>query len=91
MDNYYNSVELSEELLDAKVHTVGTLRSNRGEPPKIRSAKTTTPKMKAGETVSVDNEKVMVIPWKDRRVVTASSTKHNGSLAAITQEKKRSW
>ena len=28
MDNYYNSVELSEELLDAKVHTVGTLRSN---------------------------------------------------------------
>ena len=28
MDNYYNSVELSEELLDAKVRTVGMLRSN---------------------------------------------------------------
>ena len=45
--------------------------------------------MKAGETVSVDNGKVMVIAWKDRRVVTVLSTKHNGSLAAITRRRKK--
>ena len=45
--------------------------------------------MKAGETVSVDNGKVMVIAWKDQRVVTALSTKHNGSLAAITRRRKK--
>nr|CAI5856081.1 unnamed protein product [Callosobruchus analis] len=29
MDNYYNSVELSEKLLNLKTHTNGTLRANR--------------------------------------------------------------
>ena len=88
MNNFYNSVELSEELLAVKVHTVGTLGSHQGEPPKIRSAKTGTPKMKAGDSLSVDNGKVMVVAWKDKRVVTALSTKHDGSLSAITRRKK---
>ena len=35
MDNFYNSVELSKKLLERKIHTVGTLRSFRGEPPEI--------------------------------------------------------
>ena len=35
MDNWYNSVELSEFLLTAQVHTVGTLRKNRGSPTEI--------------------------------------------------------
>ena len=89
MDNFYNSVELSEELLADKVHTVGTLRSHRGEPSEIRSAKSGNPKMKAGDCISRDNGRVMVLAWKDKRVVTALSTKHDGSLAAITRRKKR--
>ena len=36
MDNFYNSVGLSEYLLEKGVHTTGTLRKNRGEPPSIR-------------------------------------------------------
>ena len=36
MDKAYNSVALSEFLLERKVHTVGTLRRNRGEPLEIR-------------------------------------------------------
>ena len=55
MDNFYNSVELSEELLAVKVHTVGMLRSHRGEPPKIQSVKAETPKMKARDSFSFDN------------------------------------
>ncbi|XP_026331488.1 uncharacterized protein LOC113238860 [Hyposmocoma kahamanoa] len=34
MDNYYNSVTLSQKLLDLKTHTTGTLRSNRKDNPK---------------------------------------------------------
>ena len=89
MDNFYNNVELSEELLAVKVHTVGTLRSYQGEPPKIRSAKAGTPKMKPGDSFSFDNGRVMVVAWKDKRVVTALSTKHNGSLGVITRQKKK--
>ena len=44
--------------------------------------------MKAGDSFSVDNSKVMVVPWKDNKVVTALSTKCDGSLAAITRRKK---
>ena len=35
MDNFYNSVELTGELLMRKTHTVGTLRRNRGAPAVI--------------------------------------------------------
>ena len=68
MDNFYNSVELSEELLAVEVHIVGTLRSHRGEPSKISGAKNRTPKMKAGDYLSIDNGKVMMVAWKDKRV-----------------------
>ena len=57
MDNFYNSVEQSEELLAVKVHTVGMLRLQQGKPSNIRSAKTGTPKMKTGDSLSVDNGK----------------------------------
>ena len=36
MDNFYNSVSTREHLLDNQVHTVGLLRSHRGEPREIR-------------------------------------------------------
>jgi len=35
MDNYYNSVTLSNTLLDLKTHTTGTLRKNRKGNPKV--------------------------------------------------------
>nr|CAH7734256.1 unnamed protein product [Callosobruchus chinensis] len=34
MDNYYNSVRLSQKLLSFKTHTTGTLRANRRGNPK---------------------------------------------------------
>ena len=89
MDNSYNSVELSEELLGVKVHAVGMLQSHRGELADIRKTKSGKPKMKAEDSLSVDNGKVMVVAWKDKRVVTALSTKHDGSLGVITRKKKK--
>ncbi|CAG4950757.1 unnamed protein product [Parnassius apollo] len=34
MDNYYNSVSLSQKLLELRTHTTGTLRTNRKDNPK---------------------------------------------------------
>ena len=45
--------------------------------------------MKPGESIAVDNGKVMVVAWKDTRVVKALSIKHNGTLSSITRRKKK--
>ena len=37
----------------------------------------------------MDNGKVIVAAWKDKKAVTALSTKPNRSLAAITRRKKK--
>ena len=60
MDNYYNSVGLSEQLLAFKIHTVGTLQSNRGEPIEVCA-----PHMLwSGDVLARDNGKVMFSPGK---------------------------
>ncbi|KAL6420503.1 hypothetical protein ACFW04_013838 [Cataglyphis niger] len=38
MDNYYNSVELAENLLEKKIQVCGTIRQNRGFPEKLKRA-----------------------------------------------------
>ena len=85
MDNFYNSVALSEFLLDQKVYTVGTLRRNRGEPPEIRDPG----RMNSGDVVARDNGKVLVLAWKDKRVVKAITTKHDASMTTVARPKKR--
>jgi hypothetical protein len=89
MDNLYNSVELSEELLEEKVYTVGTLRGNRGEPEIIRrSGQPGGPRMEVGEVVSRDNGQVMVLTWKDKKAVKCISTKHDASMQQIARRRK---
>ncbi len=63
MDNLYNSVGLSEELLKFKTHTCGTLRKGRGEPDVIENL--TKSELKVGETMARYNERVMVLAWRD--------------------------
>ena len=45
--------------------------------------------MKPGESIAVNNGKVMVVAWKDTRVVQALSTKHDGNLSSINRRKKK--
>ena len=84
MDNWYNSVELSEFLLTAQVHTVGTLRKNRGSPPEINNPQN----MARHDVIARDNGHVMVLAWKDKRIMKAISTKHDSSVISITRRKK---
>jgi len=81
MDNFYNSVRLSEFLLEHKVYTIGTLSSHRGEPCKICDLD----RMSTGDVIARKNGKVLVLAWKDKRVVKVISTKHNASMTMIAR------
>ena len=76
MDNYYNSVPLSNKLLQRKTHTTGTLRSNRRENPK----NITTKKLKKGEHKWLRKGKVYVSKWKDKREVLMITTKFHPEM-----------
>ena len=41
--------------------------------------------MQRHEVRAVDNGKVMILAWKDKRIVKAISTKHDGSISSITR------
>jgi hypothetical protein len=88
MDNFYNSVELSENLLDDEVHTVGTLRKNRGECLEVRQAGDRGHALQEGEIVARDNGKVMTVCWMDKKPVRALSTRHDSSMVEIQRMKK---
>ena len=69
MDNFYNSVTLSNILLKKKNHT--TLRSNRRGNPK----EVTTKKLKRGDHIWRRNKNVYVSKWKDKRKVLCLTAK----------------
>lgn len=76
MDNFYNSVTLSNILLEKKTHTTGTLRSNRRGNPK----EVTTKKLKRGDHIWRRNKNVYVSKWKDKRDVLCLTTKSHPKI-----------
>lgn len=76
MDNFYNSVTLSNILLEKKTHTTGTLRSNRRGNPK----EVTTKKLKRGDHIWRRNKNVYVSKWKDKRDVLCLTTKNHPKI-----------
>ncbi|XP_045778520.1 piggyBac transposable element-derived protein 4-like [Maniola jurtina] len=77
-DNFYNSIDLAEELLCKKTFLCGTLRPNRkGLPKRIIASK-----LKKGEITGVMNENgVRIIKWVDKRPVNMISTCRDHDLA----------
>ncbi|XP_047365376.1 piggyBac transposable element-derived protein 4-like [Vespa velutina] len=77
MDNYYNSVELAEDLLMKKIHVCGTLRKNRGLRAKLKNCKLNT-----FETKYQRRGAVLVQVWKatKMKIIRTISTIHNGGL-----------
>nr|XP_034839650.1 piggyBac transposable element-derived protein 4-like [Maniola hyperantus] len=76
MDNYYNSVALSDKLLSCRTHTTGTLRKDRKDNPKEVVRKV----LKKDEHVWMRKGKVYVSAWKDKRIVTMITTQHHPRL-----------
>lgn len=89
MDNYYNSVGLSNLLLSNRTHTVGTLRSNRKGNPKDLTNK----KLKKGEYDWAQKGSIYVSKWKDKRDVLCINTAYHPELKITTnrwgQEKNK--
>lgn len=76
MDNFYNSIDLTEKLILNKTDVVGTMRLNRkGIPAELKSKK-----LKKGEYHAMFRGKVMVIRWVDKKDITIISTKHNDTF-----------
>lgn len=76
MDNFYNSVTLSNYLLSKKTHITGTLRADRKYNPK----EVVAAKLKKGEIIWRRNGEVYVTKWKDKRDVLSISTAHHPEL-----------
>ncbi|XP_065370768.1 piggyBac transposable element-derived protein 4-like [Calliphora vicina] len=83
MDNYYNSVKLSQTLLHYKTHTTGTLRFNRKPNPKC----ITTKKLKNGEMIWRRTGNVYVTKWKDKRDVLSITTAHHPCLIEVSNRR----
>lgn len=73
MDNYYNSVSLSNTLLKKPTYVTGTLQTNRKGNPKLVIQKK---KLKKGEHIF----------WKRRRFVYVSKLKDKRDVICITTE-----
>lgn len=75
MNNLYNTVKLTEELLLRKTYVIGTLRSNRKGNPVVKK------KLKKGELVVQYNSLgICVVKWKDRREILAISSEYNAHM-----------
>ena len=85
MDNFYNSVQLSMDLLTLKTHTCGTMRRNRGEP---KATDVTKAELGHHERVMRHNNTVLIQSWHDRKLVKVISTFHNDDLRTVMEKEK---
>lgn len=76
-DNFYTSPSLSLFLFDRKTNTCGTVRQNRKGMPDLKK------KLKKGEVIWKNSEKLLALKWKDRRDVTMLSTMHENQIVTL--------
>lgn len=86
MDNFYNSVDLAEDLLSKQTYCTGTLQMNRRGNPRAVTSKRLT----RGRLIYRKNQKgVCVMKWKDKRDVLTISTEHTPDLIQTTNRRGR--
>lgn len=73
MDNYYNSVKLTEKLLDQGIFVCGTLRANRGTSLEFEK---NIAVLKKDQICYEVNDKYIVGGYHDRRLVRFISSVH---------------
>ncbi|XP_050303751.1 piggyBac transposable element-derived protein 4-like [Anthonomus grandis grandis] len=82
-DNWYTSVSLAKRLIDRKTPLVGTIRANRkGNPQEVIKEKLN----RGGIVARQDNDKTVVLKWKDKRDVIMLSTKHDDSTVTLAKK-----
>lgn len=83
MDNYYNSVSLSQQLIQSKTYVTGTLRKGRKDTPQAVS----TSKLKKGEVVTKYCKGVAVGKWRDKRDVLFLSTEFEEEMIEVRRKR----
>lgn len=71
MDNYYNSLNIAEFLLQNKIRVCGTIRANR-----LPKCLKTTSNIQKGESIFKRKRDILLQIWKDKREVRMISTIH---------------
>ena len=79
IDNYYNSVRLTQQLSSNKTYICGTLLSDCKDNPKQETKK----KLQKGEAVWRRAGTVSVCKWKDHRDVLTISNKHSVEMVEV--------
>ena len=85
MDNFYNSVNLSEKPLKDNIYTCGTLRIVRGAPKYFQAS---LKQLKKGDVTFCRKGDVFVIVWKDKKIVSMVTTNNNASTEFVTKKVK---
>ena len=86
MDNYYNSVNLTEQLLQQGVYTCGTLRLERGAPKELQLI--AKKKMPDDTTVFRRKGNTFIVLWKGKGVVSLITNCHNADTQEVQQIKQ---
>lgn len=81
-DNWYTSPILANYLHMNKTNICGTVRKNRREMPHLNDPN------KNGELTTAHTENLMVLSWKDRRVVNMLSTIHTSNIVQTRKVKR---
>ena len=87
MDNYYNSVDISEALYGAGTHCSGTLRLGRGAPESLKAIKKGGG-LDTGKMAYRKKDNTFVICWQDRRLVTTISNKYNAQTEEYVHKRR---
>ncbi|XP_069168757.1 piggyBac transposable element-derived protein 4-like [Procambarus clarkii] len=81
MDNYYNSVTLTETLRELGVYTCGTIRMLRGAPKVLQAL--AKGKLPLDTTVYRRKDNTFILLWKDKRVVSIITNIHNADTQRV--------
>ena len=87
MDNFYNQVERTEMLRSSGTHVCGTLRRHRGEPLVLNKI-VRKGQMKKDEVKMRHKDGVMVLYWRDKKIVRMVNTIHPHDTINIKERKK---
>jgi hypothetical protein len=86
-DRYYSSVDLAKEFDKRECYTTGTIIAGRvGNPKTVRQE--ALKKMKCGDISGYRNGNILVMGWKDKRVVLMISTYHDTSMEKVVTVQK---
>lgn len=84
MDNYYNTLNIAEVLLQNKMRICGTIRANRLP----RCLKTKSLNLKKRESIFKREGDILLQIWKDKREVRMISTIHKFDTVEYTGKYK---